>query len=308
MMGQQNPALVIMAAGIGSRYAGGIKQLESVGPNGELIIDYSIYDAVQAGFRKIIFVIRHEIEQDFREIIGNRLEKKLDKLGISCCYAFQELSVLPEGFSVPIGRTKPWGTGQAVLSCKDMIQEPFAVINADDYYGKEAFRKICCFLKEKAHQFDHQFCMAGFVLKNTLSENGAVTRGICQMDQDGYLQAIHETQGIIKTADGIQADDRDLDPDDIVSMNMWGLTPLCLKMLQQGFLDFLKEHHADLKSEFLLPIFIDQLLREKRASVQVLLTQDQWFGVTYREDRDNVVKAFQQLMMRGEYDDIFFDR
>ena len=308
MMGQQNPALVIMAAGIGSRYVGGIKQLEPVGPNGELIIDYSIYDAVQAGFRKIVFVIRHEIEQDFREIIGSRLEKKLDKLGITYCYAFQELSTLPEGFSVPIGRTKPWGTGQAVLSCKDMIQEPFAVINADDYYGKEAFRKICCFLKEKAHQFDHQFCMAGFVLKNTLSENGAVTRGICQMDQDGYLQAIHETQGIIKTADGIQADDRDLDPDDIVSMNMWGLTPLCLKMLQQGFLDFLKEHHADLKSEFLLPIFIDQLLREKRASVQVLLTQDQWFGVTYREDRDNVVKAFQQLMMRGEYDDIFFDR
>ena len=248
MMGQQNPALVIMAAGIGSRYAGGIKQLEPVGPNGELIIDYSIYDAVQAGFRKIVFVIRHEIEQDFREIIGSRLEKKLDKLGITYCYAFQELSTLPEGFSVPIGRTKPWGTGQAVLSCKDMIQEPFAVINADDYYGKEAFRKICCFLKEKAQQFDHQFCMAGFVLKNTLSENGAVTRGICQMDQDGYLQAIHETQGIIKTADGIQADDRNLDPDAIVSMNMWGLTPLCLKMLQQGFLDFLKEHHADLKS------------------------------------------------------------
>lgn len=308
MMGQQNPALVIMAAGIGSRYGGGIKQLEPVGPNGELIIDYSIYDAVQAGFRKIIFVIRHEIEQDFREIIGNRMEKKLDKLGITCCYAFQELSALPEGFSVPIGRTKPWGTGQAVLSCKDMIQEPFAVINADDYYGKEAFRKICCFLKEKAQQSDHQFCMAGFVLKNTLSENGAVTRGICQMDQDGYLHSIHETQGIIKTADGIQADDRNLDPDAIVSMNMWGLTPLFLKMLQQGFLDFLKGHHADLKSEFLLPIFIDQLLREKRASVQVLLTQDHWFGVTYREDRDHVVKAFQQLIMRGEYEDIFFDR
>lgn len=308
MMEQQNPALVIMAAGIGSRYGGGIKQLEPVGPNGELIIDYSIYDAVQAGFRKIIFVIRQEIEQDFREIIGNRLEKKLDKLGISCCYAFQELSVLPEGFSVPSGRTKPWGTGQAVLSCKDMIQEPFAVINADDYYGKEAFRKICCFLKEKAQQSDHEFCMAGFILKNTLSDNGSVTRGICQMDQGGHLQSVHETQGIIKTADGIQADGRNLDPDAIVSMNMWGLTPLFLKMLKQGFLDFLKEHHADLKSEFLLPIFIDQLLREKRASVQVLLTQDQWFGVTHREDRDYVVKAFQELMMRGEYEDIFFNR
>lgn len=308
MMQQQNPALVIMAAGIGSRYGGGIKQLEPVGPNGELIIDYSIHDAVQAGFRKIIFVIRQEIEQDFREITGNRLEKKLDKLGISCCYAFQELSVLPEGFSVPSGRTKPWGTGQAVLSCKDMIQEPFAVINADDYYGKEAFRKICCFLKEKAQQSDHEFCMAGFILKNTLSDNGSVTRGICQMDQGGHLQSVHETQGIIKTADGIQADGRNLDPDAIVSMNMWGLTPLFLKMLKQGFLDFLKEYHADLKSEFLLPIFIDQLLHEKRASVQVLLTQDQWFGVTYREDRDYVVKAFQQLMMRGEYEDIFFNR
>lgn len=308
MMEQQDPALVIMAAGIGSRYGGGIKQLEPVGPNGELIIDYSIHDAVQAGFRKIIFVIRQEIEQDFREIIGNRLEKKLDKLGIPCCYAFQKLSDLPEGFSVPNGRTKPWGTGQAVLSCKDRIQEPFAVINADDYYGKEAFRKICCFLKEKAQQSDHEFCMAGFVLKNTLSDNGSVTRGICQMDQDGHLQSVHETQGIIKTADGIQADGRNLDPDAIVSMNMWGLTPLFLKMLQQGFLDFLKEHHADLKSEFLLPIFIDQLLHEKRASVQVLLTQDQWFGVTYREDRDYAVKAFQQLMMRGEYADIFFNR
>lgn len=306
MMEQQNPALVIMAAGIGSRYGGGIKQLEPVGPNGELIIDYSIYDAVQAGFRKIIFVIRQEIERDFREIIGNRLEKKLDKLGISCCYAFQELSVLPEGFSVPSGRTKPWGTGQAVLSCKDMIQEPFAVINADDYYGKEAFRKICCFLKEKAQQSDHEFCMAGFILKNTLSDNGSVTRGICQMDQGGYLQSVHETQGIIKTADGIQADGRNLDPDAIVSMNMWGLTPLFLKMLQQGFLDFLKEHHADLKSEFLLPIFIDQLLHEKRASVQVLLTQDQWFGVTYRKDRDYVAKAFRQLMARREYEDILF--
>lgn len=308
MMGQENPALVIMAAGMGSRYVGGIKQLEPVGPNGELIIDYSIYDAVQAGFRKIIFVIRHEIEQDFREIIGNRLEKKLDKLGIACCYAFQELSALPEGFSVPSGRTKPWGTGQAVLSCKEMIQEPFAVINADDYYGKEAFRKICCFLKEKAQQSDYEFCMAGFVLKNTLSDNGSVTRGICQMDQNGYLQSIHETQGIIKTVDGIQADGRNFDPDAIVSMNMWGLTPIFLKMLQRGFVDFLKEHHADLKSEFLLPIFIDQLLHEKRASVQVLLTQDQWFGVTYREDRDHVVKVFQQLMIRGEYEDIFFDR
>lgn len=308
MMEQQDPALVIMAAGIGSRYGGGIKQLEPVGPNGELIIDYSIHDAVQAGFRKIIFVIRQEIEQDFREIIGNRLEKKLDKLGILCYYAFQKLSALPEGFTVPNGRTKPWGTGQAVLSCKDMIQEPFAVINADDYYGKEAFRKICCFLKEKAQQADHEFCMAGFVLKNTLSDNGSVTRGICQMDQDRHLQSVHETQGIVKTADGIRADGRNFDPDAIVSMNMWGLTPLFLKMLQQGFLDFLKEHHADLKSEFLLPIFIDQLLREKRASVQVLLTQDQWFGVTYREDRDYVVKAFQELMMRGEYEDIFFNR
>ena len=206
---------------------------------------------------------------------------------------------MPDGFKVPEGRTKPWGTGQAVLSCRGLIQEPFAVINADDYYGKEAFHNLYHFLREE--HAENQFCMAGFVLKNTLSDNGAVTRGICQMDQNGYLQAVHETQGIVKTPDGAQADGRNLDPDVIVSMNMWGLTPHFIEMLGEGFQDFLQEHGQEMKSEFLLPIFLDTLLQQGKVSVQVLPTHDRWFGVTYQEDKQGVVSAFMELISRGEY-------
>lgn len=296
---KKEPALVIMAAGIGSRYGGGIKQLEAVGPNGEIIIDYSIHDAIKVGFKKIVFVIRHAIQKDFDEVIGNRMKKFCQSKGVEYACAFQELDALPDGFKVPEGRTKPWGTGQAVLSCRGLIQEPFAVINADDYYGKEAFHNLYHFLREE-HAENH-FCMAGFVLKNTLSDNGAVTRGICQMDQNGYLQAVHETQGIVKTPDGAQADGGNLDPDVIVSMNMWGLTPHFIEMLGEGFQDFLQEHGQEMKLEFLLPIFLDNLLQQGKVSVQVLPTHDSWFGVTYQEDKQGVVSAFMELISRGEY-------
>ena len=288
-----------MAAGIGSRFGTGIKQLEPVGLHDEIIMDYSIHDAISAGFNKIIFVIRKDIEADFRERIGNRVEAICASLNVKIAYAFQDLSSIPTGYTVPNGRTKPWGTGQAVLSCRGLIQEPFAVINADDYYGKEAFHNLYHFLREE--HAENQFCMAGFVLKNTLSDNGAVTRGICQMDQNGYLQAVHETQGIVKTPDGAQADGRNLDPDVIVSMNMWGLTPHFIEMLGEGFQDFLQEHGQEMKSEFLLPIFLDSLLQQGKVSVQVLPTHDRWFGVTYQEDKQGVVSAFMELISRGEY-------
>lgn len=294
------PSLVIMAAGIGSRYGGGIKQLEPVGANGEIIMDYSIHDALAAGFRKIIFVIRHDIEQDFREVIGDRIEKETAHLGVSFHYAFQELDDLPAGYSLPQGRSKPWGTGQAVLCCKEILDGPFAVINADDYYGKQAFRNLYDFLEE--NEDECQFCMAGFVLKNTLSDNGAVTRGICQMDEQNYLQTVHETAGIVKTPGGAVAGEEVLDTESLVSMNMWGLTVDFLAMLEEGFHSFLESMNGnEQKAEFLLPIFIDELLQKGKGKVKVLPTHDQWFGVTYKEDKPSVVSAFQKLMEQGEY-------
>ena len=294
------PALVIMAAGIDSRYGGGIKQLEPVGANGEIIMDYSIHDALAAGFRKIIFVIRHDIEQDFREVIGDRIEKETAHLGVSFHYAFQELDDLPAGYSLPQGRSKPWGTGQAVLCCKEILDGPFAVINADDYYGKQAFRNLYDFLEE--NEDECQFCMAGFVLKNTLSDNGAVTRGICQMDEQNYLQTVHETAGIVKTPGGAVAGEEVLDTESLVSMNMWGLTVDFLAMLEEGFHSFLESMNGnEQKAEFLLPIFIDELLQKGKGKVKVLPTHDQWFGVTYKEDKPSVVSAFQKLMEQGEY-------
>ena len=274
--------------------------MEPVGANGEIIMDYSIHDALAAGFRKIIFVIRHDIEQDFREVIGDRIEKETAHLGVSFHYAFQELDDLPAGYSLPQGRSKPWGTGQAVLCCKGILDGPFAVINADDYYGKQAFRNLYDFLEE--NEYGSQFCMAGFVLKNTLSDNGAVTRGICQMDEQNYLQTVHETAGIVKTPGGAVAGEEVLDTESLVSMNMWGLTVDFLAMLEEGFHSFLESMNGnEQKAEFLLPIFIDELLQKGKGKVKVLPTHDQWFGVTYKEDKPSVVSAFQKLMEQGEY-------
>lgn len=291
-------ALVIMAAGIGSRYGAGIKQLQKVGQCGEIIMDYSIHDALEAGFNKVIIIIRKDIEAEFREVIGTRIEK--------ICpveYVFQDREDLPEGFTCPTDRTKPWGTGQAVLACRHILHEPFAVINADDYYGKEAFRKMYAFLKE--HQEDkYQYCMAGFQLLNTLSDNGVVTRGVCAMDENEYLVKIAETSGIMRDTEGVvRSGAGDAIPEDsLVSMNMWGVTPEFIDTLQEKFVEFLENvKPGDVKAEYLLPIIIDDLLQKGQASVKVLSTPDKWFGVTYAEDKDAVVEAFKALIDAGVY-------
>lgn len=305
-------ALVIMAAGIGSRFGGGIKQLAPVGMNGEIIMDYSIHDAIEAGFDKIVFIIRRDIEEAFREAIGSRIEKICEKLGVEIAYAYQEREALPEGVSCPKDRTKPWGTGQAVLACRKVLHEPFAVINADEYYGKEAFVKVHDFLTQYSAEKPNAYCMAGFILKNTLSENGAVTRGICETNENGYLTAVHETSGIVKTAEGaaVEADGvlTSIDADSCVSMNMWGLTPEFMELLQTGFEEFFKKHSEAelLKAEYLLPGCIDELIQKGQVSVRVLESHDKWFGVTYKEDKEFVVKSFEQLIKNGVYGERLF--
>ena len=293
-------SLLIMAAGIGSRFGGGIKQMAPVGPNGEIIMDYSIHDAIEAGFNKIVFVIRKDIEDDFREIIGNRIEKICADNNVEVAYAFQALDKLPAGYEVPEGRSKPWGTGQAVLVAKDVINEPFAVINADDYYGKEAFVNIHNFLVTEVE--DNKYCMAGFILKNTLSDNGAVTRGICQSDHNNYLTKINETKGIEKTPTGAQANGMEIDIESLVSMNMWGLPVSYMNVLERDFSEFLDSITGnELKAEYLLPIHIGQLLEKDAVAVKVLPTNDKWFGVTYKEDKDFVVESFKKLIADGVY-------
>ena len=304
----KNTTLVIMAAGIGSRFGGGIKQLEPVGPNGEIIMDYSIHDALEAGFNDIVFIIRKDLEKDFKEVIGDRIAKKA-----KVSYAFQEMDDLPEGFSKPEGRKKPWGTGQAILVCKDIVKNPFAVINADDYYGKEAFVKVHNYLvqdREKNDKLD--FCMAGFILSNTLSENGGVARGVCQVDENEMLAGVIETHDITKGNDGVQIPDgnggyQTIDGNSHVSMNMWGFTPEILEELEKGFVIFLENLASDdIKSEYLLPTIVDQLIQSKKAQVKVLETKDKWFGVTYKEDKQVVVDSFQRLIKEGVYSSPLF--
>ena len=293
-------SLVIMAAGIGSRFGGGIKQLEPVGPGGEIIMDYSIHDALEAGFDRVVFIIRRDLEADFRAIIGERIEKICP-----VAYAFQEKEDLPAGFTCPPDRKKPWGTGQAVLSCRSIVNEPFLVINADDYYGKEGFRLAHDFLVANGER-KGAFCMPGFILKNTLSENGGVSRGICRVDANGYLTGVTETHGLVRTEsgaavekDGVQTP---VDPEAIVSMNMWALTPDFLEELAEGFPRFLATvPEGDRKAEYLLPGVIDSMIREGKATVRVLPTRDRWFGVTYREDKEAVVEAFRALYAAGVY-------
>ena len=306
-------ALVIMAAGIGSRFGGGIKQLAPVGLNGEIIMDYSIHDAIEAGFNKIVFIIREDIEEEFKKVIGDRIEKICEELNVEIAYAYQELDQLPKGIKLPVGRTKPWGTGQAVLACKEVLHEPFAVINADDYYGKEAFVRLHEFLVGYTSNNINKFCMAGFILKNTLSENGAVTRGICEVDEKGYLTAVHETSNIIKTSEGA-AVNKDgqismINQESYVSMNMWGLTPEFLQTLEDGFEEFFANmgDRDILKTEYLLPIYIDELLQAGKVSVKVLNTNDRWFGVTYKEDKEYVVKSFARLIENGIYGKKLFE-
>ena len=296
-------SLVIMAAGIGSRFGGGIKQLEPVGPNGKIIMDYSIYDAIKSGFNKIIFIIRKDIEKDFKEVIGNRIEKICKKLNVEVHYVYQELENIPSDFKVPKERKKPWGTGHAVLACKDIIDEPFAVINADDYYGKNSFKNMYEFLSKN----NNKFCMVGFKLKNTLSDNGGVTRGICQVDKNDYLTEIIETSDITKIGEKVFAEENEIDINSNVSMNMWGLTSEFINTLEQGFIEFLEKEVNNIKSEYLLPIFIGELLKENRIKVKVLETKDKWFGVTYKEDKELVKNSFKGLIERGEYRENLFE-
>lgn len=304
-----------MAAGIGSRFGGGIKQLEPVGRHGEIIMDYSIHDALEAGFNKIIFIIRRDIEREFKEVIGDRIEAFCSKKDVEVEYVFQELSRVPEGVTYSPERKKPWGTGQAVLACKELIREPFVVINADDYYGKEAFVKIHKFLTEEHTEDPGRLCMAGFILKNTLSDNGVVTRGICKMNEEEYLTQIHETHEILKTVkDGkvcAEVHGEQVDIESLVSMNMWGLTPEFVEELETGFVEFFqkfeKGSEQELKAEFLLPIYIDELLRKEKVTVKVLKTHDKWFGVTYKEDKQTVVEAFEELIKEGVYEDSLFE-
>lgn len=302
----QESVLVIMAAGIGSRF-GGIKQLTPVGPGGEIIMEYSIYDAIRAGFKKVIFIIRKDIEADFRSIIGDRISKYIETE-----YVFQDLDALPSGYTRPEGRTKPWGTGHAILSCLGKINSPFAVINADDYYGKEGFQVIHDFLsKPRRKDNSYHFCMAGFVLGNTLSEFGAVTRGVCKVDEHGKLVDIVETSGICK--DGKQAYTElngarcDIAYNSTVSMNMWGFTPEILTELNNRFASFLDTiDNNPLKAEFLLPQVVDSLIKEGLAKVDVLHTADKWFGVTYQKDKQFVVDSFAALTETNIYPKYLF--
>lgn len=298
----KEPVLIVMAAGMGSRY-GGLKQMDPVGSAGELIIDFSLYDAVMAGFKKVIFIIKKEMEDDFRNLID-------DKAGrfIEVDYAFQDINDLPEGFAVPEGRVKPWGTCHAVLTCKDKINGPFAVINADDYYGPDAFQMMFDFLAKAKDQDKYDYAMVGYLLENTLTENGHVARGVCETTADGHLVGITERTKIMWRNGQIQYTENETDWETVekgttVSMNFWGFTPSLMKEMEERFPAFLRKTLIEnpLKGEFFLPLVVDQLLKENKAMVKVLQSKDRWYGVTYKEDKESVVDALQSLKDKGLY-------
>lgn len=300
----KKPVLVIMAAGMGSRY-GGLKQIDPIDGDGHIIMDFSVYDAVRAGFEKAIFIIKRENEQAFREAIGDRLSRF-----IQVSYVFQELDNIPEGFTVPEGRVKPWGTGHAVLSCIHEIDGPFVVINADDYYGVRAFQMAYDFLTDpEAEDAAGRYMMVGYRLENTLTENGYVSRGVCVTDDEGYLRGINERTHIEKRGDGAAytedegASWTELPADAAVSMNMWGFSADILEELKKRFAVFMEENleKNPLKCEFFLPFVVDELLEEKKATVKVLKSADKWYGVTYKEDKPMVMAAVQNLKDQGLY-------
>ena len=300
----KKPILVVMAAGMGSRY-GGLKQIDPVGQHGEVIIDYSLFDARRAGFETVVFIIKHEIEKEFKEAIGNRMEKHMEVR-----YAFQQLDNLPEGYSVPEGRTKPWGTSHAILSAADVIDGPFAVINADDYYGPEAFKVIYDYLSTHQDDAVYEYSMVGYLLKNTVTENGHVARGVCVTDSEGYLASVTERTKIATYEGGIHftEDDgatwTDVPADTPVSMNLWGFDPSFVGELKTRFVPFMQElpNTANpLKTEYLLPTVVGQMLAEGSAQVTVLHSADKWYGVTYKEDKPGVVAALAQKVAEGLY-------
>lgn len=297
------PTLFILAAGMGSRY-GGLKQLDGLGPNGETIMDYSVFDALRAGFGKIVFVIRKDFEEDFKQKVLSKYEDK-----IPCEVCFQAIDKVPAGCTYNPERQKPWGTNHAVLMGKDCIQEPFAVINADDFYGQDSFRVLAQFLSSVAGK-EGQYCMVGYRVCNTLSENGSVSRGVCATDENGYLTDVVERTKIVPK-DGkivfIEADEEtELLPNTPVSMNMWGFTPEYFRYSEEAFIQFLAQNGQELKSEFYIPTVVNQLISTGKATCKVLDTTSKWFGVTYAEDRPQVVDKINQLIQAGEYPDKLF--
>ena len=294
------PTLLVLAAGMGSRY-GGLKQLDGVGPNGEVILDYSVTDAIRAGFGKVVFVIRHDFEETFKQTFSAEHFKNQ----IEVEYVFQELDRLPEGFSVPEGREKPWGTNHAILMAKDVINEPFAIINADDFYGSDAFRVMAEHLKTLEGKKGN-YCMVGYKLENTLSENGSVSRGVCNIDENGMLASMTERTSIARTENGIAYKDADgslhgLEADTTVSMNLFGFTPDYFVESEKLFVTFLKEHGNELKSEYYIPFAVNTFINSGYATMRVLKTSAKWFGVTYKEDRPMVVARLKELHDQGVY-------
>lgn len=301
-MQSNEPILLIMAAGMGSRY-GGLKQMDPVGPHGEVILDYSIFDARRAGFKRVIFLIKHEIEEDFKHLIGSHIEKYMEVR-----YAFQQVEKIPAPFTVPENRMKPWGTGHAVLCCKDLIDAPFAVINADDYYGVSAFQTAYDTLRTLQDDDKQRFMMVGYHLHNTLTDNGYVARGVCQVDDGGQLVSVTERTHIIKSCDGaLYTEDGEtyhlLPENTLVSMNLWGFTPSFVQALEDGFPAFLERTLAEnpLKGEYFLPSVVSDLLAKKAATVQVLPSRDRWYGVTYQADKPVVMSALRQMVEDGLY-------
>jgi UTP-glucose-1-phosphate uridylyltransferase len=293
------PTLLVLAAGMGSRY-GGLKQIDPVGPHGETIIDYSIHDAVQAGFGKVVFVIRKDIEAPFKEFLGNRLKGKIE-----VDFAFQELNALPAGFSVPEGRSKPWGTGHAILVAQELVKTPCLVINGDDFYGRESFVRAAKFLQKAQDKACANYCMVGYQLGNTLSENGSVSRGICEVSSGGHLKGVkeytkinREQSGIVHREEGLT---REFTGEEPTSMNMFGFTPSIFKHLEVQFKEFLKARGQELKSELYIPSVVNRLIEESKAEVTVLNSPEQWFGVTYKEDRESVSASIRALIASGKY-------
>ena len=294
------PTLLIMAAGMGSRF-GGLKQMQGVGPGGATLLDYSIYDALRAGFGKVVFIIRKEMETDFRKIVGSKWEPKT-----TVSYAFQKLSDLPAGFTPPPGRQKPWGTGQAIYSAHEKVQEPFAVLNADDFYGRRTFQVMADYLKNITHLQSTSYAMVGFHLRHTLSEHGHVSRGVCEADNTGKLKGVVEMLRVFKKGEAAEYQDESgarhpLTGDELVSMNIWGFTPSLFPLLGVMFKDFLAEKGKEEKSEFLIPKAVDQLIKGKKAEVNILSTPEAWFGLTYPEDRESASAALRKMVGEGIY-------
>jgi UTP-glucose-1-phosphate uridylyltransferase len=294
------PSLLILAAGIGSRY-GGIKQIDGFGPNDETILEYSIYDAIRAGFEKVNFIIRRDIEEDFKKAFADKFENKIE-----VSYVFQELTQVPQGINIPTDRKKPWGTGHAILAAAEAIDEPFAVLNADDFYGAQSFKIIYEFLNSLQKNDKNHYCIVGYLLANTLSDYGAVSRAICHTNQDGFLMNIVERTHIDKTNTGIAYKDEQeklvkVDGDSLVSMNMMGFSTSIFDHLNSYFVEFLQEHSQDIKKEFLLPTVLDNLIRRNTAKIRILKTDAAWFGVTYPEDKEHVQKKLYNLVQSGIY-------